>query len=687
VQFRFVAGKGGVGKTTLAAARAIALADAAPGNGGRVLIVSTDPAHSLGDALLADATGNGGARALSGTPVRVPLPGTRTGAGPGTLLAAELAAGPAYERWLGERRNAFQTLAERGSYLAREDIARLLELPVPGVDELVGLLELMRLAREADCAHVVVDTAPTAHTLRLLAMPAALERLAAVLAAFQDRHRTVAEALSGTRWRDDDADAIATALADDARALGELVRDPQRTRFTWVLLPEALSLAETQDALAALRAAGAHVDELVINRVTPPVDAHRPCAVCAARRAAEAAVIEQARRAAPAQAALLLVPELDEEPRGIAALRALAARVSAREEPLLADGGPAPAPLGESDAVGVDPRELSGWLDKLAPASLELLLFGGKGGVGKTTCAAALALLAARRRPRQRVLLLSIDPAHSVGDVLDTGLSDTARPIAAAAGAPANLEARELDAPAVFAAFEARYRDALDDALSGVVRGGRSPARGVDASLDRAVIERLFEATPPGLDELVALCELSELTDGAGGERLIVVDTAPTGHALRLLEMPRIALQWDHALLAILLEYRNAIGLPADLAAELVALSKRLTRLRTLLADAQRCGFVVVTRAGELPWRETHRLVDALHALDVAVPALILNAVPDGSCTRCRRCAAEAHEAAQRLRSGLGHAAAPAILLAPAEYPPPRGPRALERWARRWRCA
>lgn len=693
MHFRFVAGKGGVGKTTLAAARAVSLAAPAASadpadRAGTILVVSTDPAHSLADAL-SSPTGN--ALALDGEPREV-LP---------RLLAAELAAAPAYSRWLGERRSAFQTLAERGTYLAPDDIARLLDLPVPGVDELVGLLELMRLARESGCSQVIVDTAPTAHTLRLLGMPAALERLAAVLAALQERHRAVAEALSGRQWQGDDADAVADALAGDARALGELVRDPERARFTWVLLPEALSLAESEDALAALREAGAHVDELVVNRLAR--EANEECGACERRRRAEAAALRRARDLVPAGARLLVVPEVDEEPRGERALRALEAlRREADEsdfvepDPAAAEASPDPAEPAAPSEPG-ESLEPPAWLDTLAPPARRLLLLGGKGGVGKTTCAAAVALLAARARPDRPILLLSTDPAHSLGDALEADLSDEPAPV----GASTNLRARELDAPAAFARLEARYRDALESAFAGLARSGGSSA-GIDAPLDRAVVERLFEATPPGLDELVALSELTDLAeseDDATDAPLMVVDTAPTGHALRLLELPEIALEWDHALLSILLEYREAVGLPAGLAGELVDLSKRLKRLRALLADPARCGFAVVTREGALPLAETRRLVARLTrapedgGLGVAVPAVIVNAVPDGDCSRCRSRAAAVDEAmAESMRESTREpgetAESPrgpaAILTAPAEYPPPRGPRALERWAKRW---
>ncbi len=689
--FHFFGGKGGVGKTTCAAARALAAAAA----GRRVLAVSTDPAHSLGDAL-----------DLQLGPAPTPLP---VRARSGGLAAVELAAEPAWERWLTERRQSLAALALRGTYLDREDVDRLFALPMPGIDELVGLLELLRLARAGGYDEVVVDTAPTAHTLRLLAMPAALERLAELLAAMRRKHHAVAERLAGA-VRPDAADALVEEIAAEAALLTALVRDPGRARFHWLLLPEALSVAETRDALAELAAGGvplAQSVELVVNRVTPPPP--EPCSACDPRRVAEQEALDELAHAFP-NLPIRLVPAADREPRGRAALLRLAAQPF-RPQPLEVIQSVAPGlrpgrfrrtaripshALSQADptawATGAPPassylKSLSSssgaeehpeWLDHLAPPALRLLLFGGKGGVGKTTCAAAAALLLAESRPHQQVLVMSTDPAHSLADVLLEPLTDDERPVA---GAPANLRARELDAPAIYARWRERLREGLAELL------GEGAAGGFDVALDRAVVERLLEVNPPGLDELVAILELADLTEESPAEaRLVVLDTAPTGHALRLLEMPELALAWDHALLAILLKYRQALGL-GDLAAELVDLAKRLRRLRELLADAKRTRLVAVTRAAELPRRETDRLLAALARLGVAAPGVLVNALTRGECSRCRRAtAAERRQLAALCRDLATPGAAPQadIILASAAFPPPRGAAALAAWGRSW---
>jgi arsenite-transporting ATPase len=269
-----------------------------------------------------------------------------------------------------------------------------------------------------------------------------------------------------------------------------------------------------------------------------------------------------------------------------------------------------------------------------------------------------VALALAERRSKARVLLISTDPAHSVADVLEVPLGDDERPVP---GAPEGLRARELDAGKAFAKWRERYRDKVDE-----VTGAFAP--------DSGGVQDLLDLTPPGIDELIAVSSLLDAAFGDGGEPaydLVVVDTAPTGHALRLLEMPELALSWDHYLLSLLLKYREAVGL-GDLAQELVALSRGLKRLEALLRDPERARFVAVTRAAELPRRETVRLLRSLKDLGIAVPAVVVNAVPPEGCPRC---------GGSLQPRGLERCA---IIKAPAAFPPPRGVARLAAWVRSW---
>ena len=643
-------GKGGVGKTTCAAATAVAAAE----RGRRVGLVSTDPAHSLGDAV--GRRLGAGARRL---PVRR-----------GTLEAVELDADRALARWLARRRSTLRTIAERGTYLDDEDLERLLRLSFPGVDELMALVEVARLAARRRWELVVVDTAPTGHTLRMLDTPRVLQRLAAVLDDMHAKHRYLTDSF-GRGYRAGAADRLIGELDADGRELAAHLRDPARCRFTWLLLPERLALEETRDGVAALAAAGLEVGELVANRCTPPAPA---CPLCDGRRAEETRVLADARRAFPTRR-LRTLPALDPEPRGLAALRRIGRLLEARTGVRAVSARAPRSPATVRPHVAAPSGSGAAWLDRLARSGLRLIVFAGKGGVGKSTCAAATALALARRRPDAPVLLLSADPAHSLGDVLETALNDDERPVP---GAPTGLRARELDADGALARMRARYRDAVEETFDALLRGSR-----FDVAYDRQALHGLMDLAPPGLDELFAVLAVVEaLLERRPPYAVVVLDAAPTGHALRLLAMPETALGWVHALLAILLKYREVVGL-GEVAAELVATARRLRALRALLADPTRAGVVAVTRAAELPRRETDRLLARLRRLGIAVPAVIVNALTSGTCTRCRR--ARAAERRSLAAPGPGTRRRPWSMISTlALAPPPRGVSALERWVRTW---
>jgi arsenite-transporting ATPase len=642
----FFGGKGGVGKTTCAAAYALCRAEA----GRRVLVISTDPAHSLGDAL---------GQELTGAPRRV-----RTARG--SLHAAELDAPAALTRWLDRRRATLRLIAERGTYFDREDVEAFLDLSLPGVDELIALLELRRLAGSGRYDEVVVDTAPTGHTLRLLAMPRALRGLATVFDQMQEKHRVVAESLGGAAARDM-ADALIEELLEQGEALEAALRDESSTRFRWVSLPELLSVAETRDGLEALAAAHIPVADVVVNRLTPSPGG--PCALCSARRRLEAEAI-RALRPLAGRRTLRLLPALEDEPRGLSSLRPLGRR-------LLSSGASSSSPVARGGGARALTRAAAAPRASGVPTAwgaLRLLFFGGKGGVGKSTCAAAAALALAHARPRRPVLLLSTDPARRISDVLEMKVTEMPAPVR---GGPRNLQVQEIDAGAAFARERERYRAAVDDLFEGLRAGSR-----LDPVYDRAILEDLIDLAPPGLDEVFAMLAVM---DALPAGPLLVVDTAPTGHALRLLEMPQVAREWVQALMRMTLKYQQLVGL-GRLAEDLLALSRRLGVLQRALADPAQTRFIAVTRAADLPRRETVRLLEALGRLGVPTGELIVNALTPPGCARCTSRAEAEREEMDRLLHACGalrRSPCPAIV-APVCAPPPRGAAALRRFGQSW---
>jgi arsenite-transporting ATPase len=611
------------------------------GREGGVLLVSTDPAHSLGDAL---------GVALSSARRRIAR----------SLDAVELDAARAFTRWLKEHRRPLGEILEHGTWLDREDVDALLDLSLPGVDELIALIEIDRLAARWSYDLIVVDTAPTGHTLRLLAAPETVAAAAEVLGELQQPHRLIRERLARV-GRPEAADRLIAALAEQARETAARLRDPDQTRFVWVALPEELSLAETGDGIAALERAAIPVGEIVVNRVLPDGGA---CPVCDRRRAEERRTIAAIRRRFARGRTVTLVAASVKEPRGVRALAALG-RGMADGSWLMAEKSTAIShrPFAIShEPVAIEPRATD-WFDRAS-----LLFFGGKGGVGKTTVAAAVAMRLARADRRRRVLLLSTDPAHSLGDVFRAAAGDTA---AAMPGAPPNLAVRELDAARALTERRAQFEAAFDEIASAIgIAGAGAP---ISAS-------RLIDLAPPGIDELFGI--LSVL-DARSAYDVIVVDTAPTGHALRLLEMPEAARDWMQVLLRVLLKYRTLVR-PGRLAQELVDVSKAIRELIALLRDATATRFIVVTRADELPRRETERLLRRLQRLHLSAPAIVVNArtLAPGRCARCRAVAAAERRELARLRRACGTRCA--IIETPLSAPPPRGAKALNTWAQTW---
>jgi arsenite-transporting ATPase len=302
-------GKGGVGKTTLAAATAAHLAR----SGRKTLAVSTDPAHSLGDALEAE---------LGGEPTEVD--------GVGGLFAAHVDARALLEGAWGRLRDHLATV------LAGAGVDELVadELTVlPGVEELLALAAVQRAAQAGPWDVVVVDCGPTAETLRLLALPEAvggyLERLfpahRRALRGLMTRDRSDAR-----RW-DRTVEAL-DGLAGELTDLRALLVSPQ-TGIRLVLTPERVVAAETRRTLTALALLGLHVDGLVANRMVPvpPPDAPGEAARWLRERGGEqAAVLADLERLGTP---LRTVEHAAAEPTGVEALLVLAAQLWGDDDP------------------------------------------------------------------------------------------------------------------------------------------------------------------------------------------------------------------------------------------------------------------------------------------------------------------------------------------------------------------
>jgi arsenite/tail-anchored protein-transporting ATPase len=558
-----VGGKGGVGKTTSAVAIAVRNAR----RGRRTLLLSTDPAHSLADALGLDALGND-PQPVVGVP---------------NLEARQLDAAIARAAFLARWRDTLVTIVDRGTYLDREDVVGLIDAAFPGIDETMALLTLADIEAAGTWDRVVADTAPTGHTLRLLELPTTFRALVGLLDAMQDKHRFMVSALTH-RYRPDTADAFLGEMRRQLDAIRAILTDRRRAALVLVSRPEPVVVAETERYAASLRSLGISLGAVIANAVpTAPRDVGALAALAAI---------------AP-ESPHLRVPLLEEPPIGIAAIERWAARV----EPWAT---PARAPR-RTRARDVETPE--GGLD--SPARGLLTITAGKGGVGKTTVACALALdLAADDRP---VWLVSTDPAPSIADALAVPIGDEDTPIDSAPG----LIARQIDATRAFARWRETYSQRVDAAFTSLLGGA------LDAAHDRAIARELLALAPPGIDEVYALTALG---DALAANRFahVVIDPAPTGHLLRLLEMPELALDWTHRLLRMMLKYKELIEL-GDAAQELLQFARQTRAVRELLHDGARASVLVVALDEPLVRGETARLVSAVRSKGVTVNGVLWN--------------------------------------------------------------
>jgi arsenite/tail-anchored protein-transporting ATPase len=241
--------------------------------------------------------------------------------------------------------------------------------------------------------------------------------------------------------------------------------------------------------------------------------------------------------------------------------------------------------------------------------------------VGKTTLASATSLRWAAEFPNQRALLFSADPAHSLSSCLDFPVADT--PTLVCPG----LWAMEIDAQAEFDALKQEYREELNEALHSLLPGA-------DLAYDGEVMERILDLSPPGLDEVMALLRIMEFLE-RGQYDAIVLDSAPTGHLIRLLELPQLIEEWLKVFFGIFLKYQHIFRLP-KIAQRLVETSRRIKQFRTLLSDSRQSALYAVSILTEMGLEETKDLIEACQRMDISAPAILLNqATPPSDCPLC----------------------------------------------------
>ena len=577
LRFLLFGGKGGVGKTTCATAAALHFAQNHPE--WTFLLVSTDPAHSLTDSLADFII-------------------------PDNLEILEFDSQACLADFKKKNQAKLREIASRGTFLDDEDINQFMELSLPGLDELMAFLKIAGWVEDGKYDRIVVDTAPTGHTLRLLSMPELIQKWLDALDALLAKHRYMKKLFAGS-YKRDELDEFLLDLAASVKQMESLLKDSARCRFIPVMLAEALSIHETLSLLKELERLQIPVEDVVVNRLYP----ESACPVCSDRHRRQISEFQKSYAKLKGYA-LAGIPIYPQEIRGADALK------------LFWEGAFSwPSPFA---AVATPQTDLQPKVEQpadLPPFDTQLLLFAGKGGVGKTTLACATAIRMAQALDGKEVFLFSTDPAHSLSACLDTPIG--AKPTRLLPG----LTAMEIDAQSEFEALKDQYASELEKFLNDI-------SSNFDLTFDRDVMERVMDLSPPGIDEIMALTSVMEFLS-QGRYHFFILDSAPTGHLVRLLETPELIDQWLKVFFNLFLKYKRIFRLP-EVAQRMVQISKELKLLRNILKNSDQSAIYAVTILTEMAFEETKDLAEACRRMDVEMPVLFLNlATPESQCPLC----------------------------------------------------
>lgn len=624
-QLSFFIGKGGVGKTTVSSAYAVhnALHNARK----PVLLISTDPAHSLADILQVR---------LGDSPQKIPMQN-------GELFAWQIKAEKQFQRFLDKYREGIFGLLESGTIFTRAEIEPLLSGTLPGMAEIAALLAISDLLKGEKYKQVVVDTAPVGHTLRLFEMPERFQRFLDFLNIAGSRDAVLAATFGGSKqishaflaeWRGMIA-AVQQAFSSKPDSPNH--SKSESSRLFLITTPETFSLNESVRTARALAEGPTRlgINAVVLNRVVSSEE--NDCKVC----------LQRARATRSAQfflkkhfSGLPLLEACDSGApiMGTAALAAFGEHVFAGKKLRLPQipAGYFPEPL-------LRPAH---WpqLD----SSLTFTL--GKGGVGKTTISAALAFHKREAQPKTAVTICSTDPAPSLDDVFLQEVEDRAAPVL---GDPLFLAA-EIDSVAEFRTWSDEIKQKINHAFSSEQRGVH-----LDLSFDRRIFSALLDIVPPGVDEIFAIFRILCLLENSNeNEKNVIIDMAPTGHALELLRMPDRMLLWTRMLLKSLAQHRT-LPLAQDVAVEVAQVQQRFRELSALIKDARRSQTIPVMLAEPLPDRETGRLLAALQSMQIHVSPLVVNRIlfskDIANCHRCQLARSWQMKTLAGLRKRLGY--------------------------------
>ncbi|WP_414579043.1 ArsA family ATPase [Anabaena sp. CCY 9402-a] len=561
-------GKGGVGKTTISCSFARDWARRFPQE--KIRLISTDPAHSLGDVLLSEV--NDIASPLADLP---------------NLIIQALDAQKLLLEFKAKYSYFLELLVERGSLADGDDLAPVWDLDWPGLNELMGLLEIQRLLAEKEVDRVVVDMAPSGHTLNLLRLKDFLDVILNSLELFQEKHRVITKTFRGS-YTADEVDNFLVEMKTQLAEGRRLLQDETFTGCLVVGISEPMCFLETERFINSLETLEVPYAGLFINRVLTNADIE-------VDRYAEQQNLIKKYLELVANQPVFIVPQQRVEPLGGVSLDALASQIQTIE------------------SVELAPPPTIQWPNKVLPSfndflneGCQLIIVGGKGGVGKTTVAAAIAWASAQQHPQKRVRVISIDPAHSLGDAFGKEFGHEPMSLAS------NLSGQEIDANRVLEQFRSDYLWELADMISGE---GSQTDTTVNVAYVPEAWRQIMSQALPGIDEILSLVTVMDLLD-SNQQDLIILDTAPTGHLLSFLEMPSALGDWLSWIFKLWIKYQDVLG-RVDFIGRLRHLRQQVVQAQKKLKNSQHTQFIGVIQSEAAIISEHIRLTESLKKMGV----------------------------------------------------------------------
>lgn len=569
----FFSGKGGVGKTSMACATAVQHAL----QGRRTLIVTTDPASNLAD-VFEQPIGH------HITPI----------AAIDNLWAMEIDPDQATEEYKARALDPIRAIfPPQMVAVVEEQMSGPCTSEVAAFDRFTDFLTVDRASQSESFDVIIFDTAPTGHTIRLLELPAEWTRSI-----------ELAERGSGQTCIGPTATIQAAKLKYE-QALATL-RNAQQTEFVFVLQPEAISIRETQRAITELQRLGMHNFRLIVNGIIPPAALETP--LFAARAKMQQHYLATIASALPYPTQRMTL--FDGEIKGWQRLKQVAHA--------LADATATAPDLTSIVSVDLLGRNrftrkgatsqrswsapLSAILAQIKPNShRRTIFFAGKGGVGKTVASCVTAVWLARQG--YKTLLLTTDPAAHLGDVLGVAVGDAPRQIAGVD----HLWAANIDPKRAADQYKARI---LDDAR----RRGRP---------EGAIQVMAEELDSPCTEEMAAFDRFIDYAVQDGWDA-VVFDTAPTGHTLRLLELP---VEWSKQI-----DVKVFASVDASAADDYA--KARFGQVIEMMRDPAQSTFAFVLYPETTPIVEAHRAAQELATVGIQPGLIVVNfVIPEEAAT------------------------------------------------------